>query len=189
MKTISFVVALALIAGCNKQYKSRVVMTPEATDRRLSTGKSDVVDGIVKSGDGNAVFVEVDGQMEAIPRGDVLRVDQREAKRDVTIGIIGGIVGVALVAGGYAFMECDENDFPLFCPFHSKSNLWSGVAIIGGIAITGASLRAIFQGLAGQSQTDAAMQSSNLAKTWRVAPTIVVDRDTSGPGIELSRRF
>ncbi|MGE0395749.1 MAG: hypothetical protein AB7T06_03400 [Kofleriaceae bacterium] len=180
MKIISVVALLSLIVGCGKQYKSRVVLTPAATDRRLATGKSDVVEGVVKSGDANAVFVEVDGQLEAIPRADVVSVDQKEAKSDVTLGALAAIVGGIVLAGGIVVWNRGES---------VKSSTGAVLAMGLGIGLTGIGLRALFSGLGGQHQTDNALRGAQLSRRWHVAPAIVVERDGLAPGFGLSRRF
>jgi len=151
---IRLVAVAVLLSSCIKEYKVRVELTPAAADRRLASGKSDTIDGVLKSSDGSGVQLLVDGQLDTVPRADIARVDQKAAKRDVTYGTVFAILGGGLIIGGLVAFECGENDFPVFCSFESERNLVPSLAVFGGISLAGAGLRAIFQGRLAQGRTD-----------------------------------
>lgn len=187
------IVATAVIAGCTKQYKVRVVLRPEAGDRRIASGKSDVVEGFVKGGDATNLYIDDGGTTESVPRADVAEVDQHDAKRDVRFGIVFGVLGAALAVGGAIAFDCGESDFPLFCPFHDKRNFVAGLAFVGGIALVLGGVEAYIQGSAGQSRTDEALRG-RVAGGWHVMPAIAIDRGGGGagtivPGLGVAARF
>lgn len=178
---------LALAAGCTKQYKVRLELTPASAERRLATGKADVVEGQLDRVDASTVFIHTDGQLEAVPRADVVRVDQREAKRDVRLGAVALALGGALVIGGLIYFECPEDKFPLFCPFESKRNFYAGAAFAGGVVIGAAGLRALFMGLGGQRDAESIPAGTQAAR-WQVVPT-VVGGERPTPGLGAVGRF
>ncbi len=180
---IRLAVCAALLAGCVKDYKVRVELTPTAADRRLASGKSDTVDGFLKSSDGTGVVLSVDGQLETVPRADIARVDQKLAKRDVTYGTVFAIAGGVIAIVGLAVFECGKDEFPIFCSFSSERNLGAGLAVLGGIALTGAGLKAVFTGKASQSRTDEILRGQRVG--WDVVPARIGD----GFGLGAVGRF
>ncbi len=172
------------IAGCTKEYKVRIELSPAATDRRLATGKSDVVEGFVRSADGSGVQVQVDGELESVPRADVVGIDQKLAKRDVTYGAVAAVAGGVVAIGAVFFFKCDNNDFPLFCAFQSRDNLAAGFAFLGGIVLAGAGLKAVITGKSAQSRIDEIMRGGPHASRWQIVPAIVRGQ-TTAPGLGL----
>lgn len=173
----------ALLAGCVKDYKVRVELTPQAADRRLASGKSDSIDGFLQSSDGTGVQLRVDGELETVPRADIARVDQKAAKRDVRYGTVFAVLGAVLAIGGVVAFECGENDFPLFCSLSSERNLAASVAVLGGISLAGLGLKALVTGKASQSRTDEILRGQRVG--WDVVPAPVGD----GFGVGAIGRF
>lgn len=180
---MKYLALVAVLAGCMKEYKVRVELTAAAADRRLASGKSDSIDGFLKSSDGNGVAIQVDGELEIVPRADIARVDQKLAKRDVTYGTVAAIGGGLLVIGGIAFFECDNDEFPLFCGFKSDRNVYAGLAFLGGVVLAGAGLKAIFTGKSAQSRVDEILRGGGPAVG--VAPVLIGDQ----PGLGVVGRF
>jgi hypothetical protein len=183
-RTSALVALVALVGACTKDYKVRVEFSAAVVDRRLATGKSDSIDGIIKSADGNGITLLVDGELETVPRADIARVDQKLAKRDVTYGTIFAIGGGVLTLGGALVFECGQNEFPLFCSLSSERNLGAAIAFIGGIALASAGLRALVTGKTAQSRVDD-MLRGNVRVGWDVAPTMIGD----APGLGAVGRF
>lgn len=176
-------VLMAALAGCVKDYKVRVELTPQAADRRLASGKSDSIDGFLQSSDGTGVHIKVDGEIEIVPRADIARVDQKDAKRDVRYGTVFAVLGAALAIGGVVAFECGENDFPLFCSLSSERNLFASVAVLGGISLSGLGLKALFTGKAAQRRTDEILRGQRVG--WEVVPSRIGD----GLGVGAVGRF
>lgn len=174
---------LALLGACVKDYKVRVELSPAAADRRLASGKSDSIDGFVKSADGSGITLLVDGQLETVPRADITRVDHKLARRDVTYGTIFAVLGGGLVIGGLVAFECGDNEFPLFC-LDGERNLLAGLAFLGGITLAGAGLKAVFTGKTAQSRVDDLLRA-NAQVGWDVGPTLIGE----APGIGAAGRF
>ena len=176
-------VAVALLAGCVKDYKVRVELTPAAADRRLASGKADSIDGFLQASDGTGVQLKVDDQLETVPRADIARVDQRAAKRDVRYGTVFAILGAAFVVGGIVAFECGDNEFPLFCSLSSECNLFASLAVLGGISLSGAGLKALFTGKAAQRRTDEILRGQRVG--WELVPATIGD----GFGVTTLGRF
>jgi hypothetical protein len=176
-------VVVALLAGCVKEYKVRVELTPAAADRRLASGKSDSLDGFLQASDGTGVQLKVDGELETVPRADIARVDQRAAKRDVRYGTVFAALGAVLVVGGIVAFDCGDNEFPLFCSLSSERNLFASLAVLGGISLTGAGLKAVFTGKAAQSRTDEILRGQRVG--WELVPATIGD----GFGVGAVGRF
>ncbi len=177
------VLVVTVLAGCVKEYKVRVELTPAAADRRLASGKSDSIDGFLQSSDGTGVQLKVDDQLETVPRADIARVDQKLAKRDVRYGTVFAVLGAALAIGGLVAFECGDNEFPLFCSLSSERNLFASVAVLGGISLTGMGLKALFTGKAAQSRTDEILRGQRVG--WDVVPARIGD----GFGVGALGRF
>ena len=180
MKLIALI--LLCLTAC-KVYDVHVKLTPAAEDRRLASGKSDTIKGRLERADAGNLYVRVDGEVQTIPRADVVRVDQRLAKRDVKAGIVATVVGAALMIGGVVAFDCGKNDFPLFCALGSKQNLYAAVAFLGGFALGAGGVGYWVNGASAQSDVDAMLRRS--ASRWHLGPTIV----RGEPGIGLGVRF
>jgi hypothetical protein len=186
-RAVALACALGCVAACSKQYKVRIQLTQAAADQRLASGRSDVVDGMLKSGDGANIYVETDGHMETIARADVAKVDDYYARRDVRRG------GVALVGGGvlaigslFFFEDCDGDKYGPLCAFSSKRNFWASVAFVGGVAIAGLGVQLLFSGMGGTSNTERVMKQ---ASRWQAAPIIVGGEGSYGPGFGVAAGF
>ncbi len=176
-RALALACALALTTGCAKRYATRIELTEAAADRRLARGQSDAVEGIVKSADANAITVEVDGQLEPIPRIDVAHVDQSVTERAITAGKVATAIGAVMTIGGALVFECNDNEIPFFCPFTSKRNTLAGLAFLGGIGLAGIGLTAWIGGSMEHGRVDRIL-----------APTIVTGRE-SGPGVGVLVRY
>jgi hypothetical protein len=183
-RSIAALLAVAL-SGC-KVYDVRIKLNPKAEERRLSSGKSDTVDGRLVRADATNLYVRIDGEVQAIPRSEVLEVDQRLAKRDVTRGAVALGAGAAIAIGSAIAFECGTNDFPLFCAFRSEENLFVSLAFLGGGALTALGVQKLVGGYAAQSDTDAILRG---ASRWHVAPTVVRGESSLAPGIGATVRF
>ncbi len=183
--------ALAATSACRlRRYEVNVRFKPEAADRRLARGQSDVVTGRLERADGVNVYVNSGGSSEPIPLADIGEVDQAKAKRDVRWGAGFAIGGTLLAVVSAFYFDCGANDFPVFCAFQSEANFWAGVSFIGGVALAGAGLGAIFSGKADQSRNAGLLRDAGLREaSWWIAPTPVPTGGGAAPGLGAGVRF
>lgn len=188
MKSIVAVLVLLAMAGACTRYPSTIRFTPEAENRRLAQGKSDRVEGIIDHSDATYVYVDVRGVTEQVERKDISSVNHGASKQMLRGGLaIGG--GLILLVVSALYLECDQNEFPLACPFtHGKDNLWAAIGFVGGIAVTMWGVRALLSGMMDKSRANRAMEAGTASLD--VAPMPIAT--TSGgvaPGVGLGLRF
>jgi hypothetical protein len=184
MNRMIALVTVASLAGC-KLYDVHVKLTPQAEDRRLASGKSDTIKGRLERADATNLYVRVDGEVQAVPRADVVTVDQRLARRDVKGGAIFTALGVATVIGASIVFDCGQNEFPLFC-LDSDRNIGAALFWLLGLGLTGAGVKALVSGYAAQSDTDAILRQ---ASRFHIAPTVVRGETSLAPGVGIGVRF
>ncbi|MBX3156560.1 MAG: hypothetical protein KF773_11210 [Deltaproteobacteria bacterium] len=185
------IVAVAVVAGLGvtacKRYDVHVVLTPAAEDRRLASGKSDTIKGALERADAANLYVRVDGEVQTIPRAEVVKVDQRLARRDVVGGAVFGGLGVVAIIGSSIAFECGKDTFPLLC-LDSDRNILASLTFLLGIGLTGAGLKALVSGMSAQSETNAMLKTQHAGR-WHLAPTVVRGDAGTAPGLGATARW
>lgn len=174
--------AAILTAGCGlRRYDVKVHFTPEAADRRLARGQSDVVRGQLARAEGGQVHVTSGGETEPIPAADIGRVEQHGASQAVRWGAGFAVGGVLLSVVSAFYFDCGPNDFPVFCAFKSESNFWAGLTFLGGIALAGAGVGSMISGSVDKSRNAGILRDAGVrSAAWWLAPAPVA---THGGGV------
>lgn len=184
------IVAACLVATGCRQFPSSVVLRQDARDRRLALGKSDTVVGTISHSDAANVYVVVDGQLEAVPRADIVALDHREARQTRTVGyVLVGVGAVAVVAGLLA-RDCGPNDDALECAFESRRSFAASLAALGGFVAIGYGVVAVGTGTADIGRADRAAGPIGPAATgWWITPTPIRTATGAAPGVGVGARF
>lgn len=185
-------IAAILAAGCGlRRYDVKVHFTPEAADRRLARGQSDVVRGRLARAESGQVLVTSGGETEPIPAGDIGEVEQHGARQAVRWGAGFAVGGVLLSVVSAFYFDCGPNDFPVFCAFKSESNFWAGLTFLGGLALAGAGVGSMISGSVDQSRNAGILRDAGVrSASWWLAPVPVAAQGGGvAPGVAAGVRF
>jgi hypothetical protein len=184
-KGLAVLLALAITSGCRFSMPVTVRLTPSAADQRLARGKSDVIEGPIDRSDATHVYIETDGGVEAIPRGDISGIDS-VARQIIIAGGVGVGLGALAMVVGVAVRDCTPNKV---CTFENKTNFWGGVAFVGGALAVGYGALYLIRGLIERQRVVDATAPPPRARL-DVTPTVIAGDDGDlAPGLGVSGRF
>ncbi len=188
MKSIVAVLVTVAFMGACTHYPSTIRFTAEAENRRLAQGKSDRVEGVIDHADALYVYVDNRGVEEKVERKDIGSMKHGAGTQMVRGGLaIGG--GLILFVVSALYLECDQNEFPLACPFaHGKDNLWAAIGVVAGVAVTFWGVRALFSGMIDKSRVNRALEAGTASLDVAPMPIATTTGGVS-PGVGLGLRF
>jgi len=183
MKPIALLALCTFLVACTR-YPSTIRLTPEAENRRLAQGKQDRIEGVISHSDATYVYVDAHGVTEQVERKDIASV-KNGASRAMLLGGIAIGAGVVTTVVSALYLECDQNEFPLACPFtHGKANFWAAFFLVTGVAVTFWGVRELLSGMMDKSRVANALEGGTAG--LRLAPMPVAKSDGGvAPGVGL----